>query len=68
MEISKTAVLLVNEHRSDQKKCYKGFSYTFSLCNCNRKNDYVNGIPENVASRRILNQNCTLSIIEILSN
>ena len=54
MEISKTAVLLADEHRSDQKKCYKLFSYTFSLCNPNRKNDYINGMPENVASRRIL--------------
>ena len=54
MKISKTAVLLANRHRSYQKKCCKLFSYTFSLCNRNRKNDYVNGMPENVASRRIL--------------
>ena len=40
MEISKTAVLLANEHHSDQKKCYtcyKRFSYTVSLCNRSRK-------------------------------
>ena len=55
MEISKSALLLANEHRSDQKiKCYKWFSYEFSLCICSRKNDSVNGMPENVASRRIL--------------
>ena len=56
MKISKQAVLLVNEHQSDKKKCYKGFSYTFSLCNRSRKNDSVNGMPENVASRRILTE------------
>ena len=55
MEISKSAVLLADEHQSDQKKkCYKSFSYKFSLCIRSRKNDSVNGIPENVASRRIL--------------
>ena len=30
----KKDVLLVNEHQSDQKKCYKRIPYTFSLCNC----------------------------------
>ena len=54
MAISKSAVLLANEHHSDQKKCNKRFSYTFSLCNRSRKNDCVIGMPENVASRRIL--------------
>ena len=54
MEISKSAVLLANEHQNDQKKCYKWFSYTFSECNRSRKNNYVIGMPENVASRRIL--------------
>ena len=54
MEISKSALLLANEHRSDQKKCYKRVSYEFSLCICSRKNDSVNGMPEKVASRRIL--------------
>ena len=54
MEILKSAVLLANEHRSDRTKCYKRFSYKFSLCVRSRKNDSVNGIPENVASRRIL--------------
>ena len=53
MEISKTAVLIANEHQCDQKKCYKCFSYTFALCNRTHKNDYVNGMPEDVASRRI---------------
>ena len=54
MEISKSAVLLAIEHRSDQKKCYKLFSYEFSLCIRSRKNDSINGMSENVASRRIL--------------
>ena len=54
MEISKSALLPANEHKSDQKKCYKWFSYEFSLCIRSRKNGSVNGMPENVASRRIL--------------
>ena len=54
MEISKSAVLLANEHQSDQKKCYKYFSYKFSLCIRSRKNDSVNEMPENIATRRIL--------------
>ena len=54
MEISKSAVLLANEHQSDQKKCYKRFSYKFSLCIHSRKNDSVNGMPAIVASRRVL--------------
>ena len=39
MKNSKTAALLANEHQSDQKKCYKRFSYTFLICNRSRKND-----------------------------
>ena len=54
MEISKSALFLANEHQSDQKKCNKWFSYEFSICIRSRKNDSVNGMPENVASRRIL--------------
>ena len=54
MDILKSAVLLANEHQSDQKKCYKRFSLKFSLCIRSRKNDPVNGMPEIVASRRIL--------------
>ena len=54
MEILKSAVLLANEHQSDQKKCNKRFSYKCSLRIRSRKNDSVNGMPENVASRRIL--------------
>ena len=41
MEISKTVVLLANEYHSDQKKCCKRFSYTFSVCIRSRKNDCV---------------------------
>ena len=54
MEISKSAVLLANEHQSDQKKCNKRFSYTFSLCIRSRKIDSVIRMTEKVASRRIL--------------
>ena len=35
---SKSAVLVSNEHPSDQKKCYKLFLYTFSLRIRSRKN------------------------------
>ena len=52
----KTGCITCNEHQSDKKKCYKGFLYTFSLCNRSRKNDFVNGMPENIASRRILTE------------
>ena len=47
-------VILANEHQSDQKKMLQRFSYKFSLCIRSRKNDSVNGMAENVASRRIL--------------
>ena len=53
MEILKSALLLANEHQSDQKKMLQMILYKFSLCICSHKNDSVNGIPENVASRRI---------------
>ena len=50
MEISKSAVLLANEHQSDQKKnVTNDFRIIFR-----RKNDYISGMPENVASSRIL--------------
>ena len=54
MAFSRSAVLLANEQQSDQKKCYKLFSYKFSLCIRSSKNDSVNGMPEIVVSRRIL--------------
>ena len=55
MEISKSAVLLANEHQSDRKKCYKIMIFTqFSLCIRSRKNNSVNRIPENIASGRSL--------------
>ena len=54
--ISKSAVLLANEHQSDQEKCFKCFWYTFSLCIRSLKNESVNEMPENVASRRILSK------------
>ena len=38
----------------ETRKCYKRFSYNFLLCILSRKNDSVIGMPENVASRRIL--------------
>ena len=54
IEISKSAVLLTKEHKSDQKKIMQMISYKFSLCIGSRKNDSVSGMLENVASRRIL--------------
>ena len=54
MEISKSAVLLANERQCDKKIFYKRFSYKFSLCISSRKNDIVNDMLENVASRRVL--------------
>ena len=61
MEISKSAVLLANKHRSDQKKCFKRFSYEFSLCIRSRKNDFVNGMPEKCSIKEDFNQNESLS-------
>ena len=37
-----------------ETNCYKRFSYKVSLCIRLDKNDSVNGMPENVASMRIL--------------
>ena len=54
MEISNSAVLLANELQSDRKNVTNDFRINFSLCIRSRKNDSVNGMPENVASRRIL--------------
>ena len=54
MEILKSAVLLANEHQSEQKNMLQMILYTLSLCIRSRKIDSVSGIPENVASRRIL--------------
>ena len=64
MEISKLAVLLANEHQSNCKKCYKRFSYKFPLCIRSRKNDSVNGMPENVSSRRIITKMAAQYFIE----
>ena len=54
MAIWKSAVLLANEDQGDQEKMLQMISYTFSLCIRLRKNDPVNGMPEKVASRRVL--------------
>ena len=54
MEISKSAVLLANEHQSDQKKVENDFCIDFRYEFVHAKNDAVNGMPENVASGRIL--------------
>ena len=67
MEILKLAVLLANEHQSDPKKCNKRFSYKCSLCISLRKNDSVNGIPENVASRSILTKMVASVFIEYIA-
>ena len=68
MVISKSAVLLANEHQSDQEKCYKLFSNKFSLCIRSHKNASVNGMPENVASRRILTKMSASVFHRIYSN
>ena len=68
MEFSKSALLLANEHRSGPKKCYKRFSYEFSLCIRSRKNDSVNGMPEKVASRMILTKMVASVFHRVLSN
>ena len=62
MKISKLAVLLANEHRSDQKKCYKIFSYEFSPCIRSRKNDSVNGMPKKCSIKEDFNQYDSLII------
>ena len=54
MEISKSAVLLANEHQSDQKKCFKIiFVLIFAMYSFTQITT-VNGMSENVALRRIL--------------
>ena len=68
MEISKSAVLLANEHQDDQKNCYKWFSHKFSLCISSHKNDSVKGMSENVASRRILTKMAASVFHRIWSN
>ena len=69
MEISKSDVLLATEHQSDQKKKdYKCFSYRFSLCIRLHNNDAVNGMPEKVASGRILTKMAASVFHRIYSN
>ena len=53
MEISKLAVIHAHEHQSDHKNITNDFRIHFLQCIRSRKNDSVNGMPENVASRRI---------------
>ena len=54
MKISKPAVLLANEHRSDHKNLTNDFRLNFRYVIIHVKNDSVNRMPENVASMRIL--------------
>ena len=54
MEISKSAILLANEHQSDQKNITNDFRIHFSYAIVHAKRLIVIGLPENVASRRIL--------------
>ena len=56
MKISKSAILLANEHQSDQKNVTNAFPINFRHVFVHTKNDSVNGMPENVASRRILTE------------
>ena len=44
------------------------FKYIFSLCIRSRKNDSANGMPENVASRRILTKMAASVFHRIYSN
>ena len=55
---------LANEHHSDQKKCCKRFLFTLLLCKRSRKDDYVNSMPEKVASRRILTKSVASLVVE----
>ena len=68
MKISKSAVILANEHKSNQKKMLQIISYKFSICIRSHKNDSVNGIPENVAPRRILTKMAASVFHRIKSN
>ena len=57
MEISKlpTCIFLANEHHIDQtKNDTNGFRINFRYVFVHAKNDSANGMPENVASKRIL--------------
>ena len=54
MDISKSAVLLANEHQSNQKNVTNDFHINFRYVFDHAKTTLVNGMPENVASRRIL--------------
>ena len=46
MEISKSAVLLTNEHQSDQKNVTNDFHINFRYVFVPRKNESVNGMSE----------------------
>ena len=67
MEISKSAVLLANEHLKRPEEMLQIIFVTFSLCNRSRKNDSVIGMPENTASRRILTKMAASVCHRILS-
>ena len=53
VQITKSAVLLANEHQSDQKNVTNDFRLIFAMNSFTQK-PAVNGMPENVASGRIL--------------
>ena len=54
MDFLKLAVILANEHQSDQKNVTNDFPINFSPYIRSLKNVSVNGMQENLASRRIL--------------
>ena len=60
METSKSAGLLAHEHQSDHKNVTNDLRIIFLLCICSRKKDAANGMPENVASGRILTKMAAL--------
>ena len=61
MKVSKSAVLLANEHKSDQKNCYKSFSHKFSICIRSHKND-CQWNARKCSIKEDFNQNGSLSI------
>ena len=64
MEILNSAVLLANEHQSDQKNVTNDFRINFRYVFVHAKNDSANGMPENVhcSINEDFNQTDSLSI------
>ena len=67
MDISKTILLLANEHHSDQKKCYKRFSYIFSQCNLLHKKRLCQLNARECGIKEDFNQNGSLITVNHFS-